>query len=480
MQSVVLLGSFALAAAADSAPASCPSASAGTIPFGADRKGTPGIPVPHTHVCLEAMNFGNNMYKMFRNASFERKTYDWEDVWGQGPIGKERFPDMSIKMSKYATEVVDFTVSGVEEIKKLVQKRTRVFQTIKDIFDKQEEMYSNFNLNFDNSILFIPQWLDWYMENEHVVLDRFPQAVSVAANIFHVPKGKVPFGVHNSEHGASTVLRQSWPYWQRVTQQDGPQHVSFHTAIEDQLVPEDQPLVIYENIPAQASNIGYMLRSMKGNHMVDVKRVDEALSAIASNYVPIIQPALNLITCNFLISKYCPASAHEEEGMGYYWPLKAGQSLHFNNYVFHGASTLGPAKKDRYTLDMRVTTYHLNACSNETYYHSNPVVRASFKIAKDCISMIFGYEDYEHLLTVMFNSEIAALCSDAPMFYFATYPSDTSKDLVYADGVPHLYITPNALNNHKKFAADYFSSPDFTMPEKARKCMADAAANPNA
>ena len=55
------------------------------------------------------------MYKMFRNASFERKTYDWEEVWGQGPIGKERFPDMSIKMSKYATEVVDFTVSGVEE-----------------------------------------------------------------------------------------------------------------------------------------------------------------------------------------------------------------------------------------------------------------------------------------------------------------------------------------------------------------------------
>ena len=110
---------------------------------------------------------------------------------------------------------------------------------------------------------------------------------------------------------------------------------------------------------------------------------------------------------------------------------------------------------------------------------ASPVVRASFKIAKDCISMIFGYEDYEHLLTVMFNSEIAALCSDAPMFYFATYPSDTSKDLVYADGVPHLYITPNALNNHKKFAADYFSSTDFTMPEKARKCMADAAANPN-
>lgn len=456
------------------AQAAGPSCDPTGLPFGADRPGTPGIPEPSTHICLEAMNFAEIMYSVFANTTYTKKTYDWNEVWGQGPLGKERFPDMSIKTSTYKTEVVDFTVEKIPEIKKAILKRTQVFQVIKDAFKLQQEMYSNFNLNFDNSILFIPEWLEWYETNADKVLEAFPQAVSVAANIFHVPKGKRPFGVHNSEHGASTVLRQSWEYWQRVAKQDGPQHVSFHTAIDDQLTIEDQPLIVYENVPAQASNIGYMLRYMKDNPMVDVKRIDEALSAIESGYVPIVQPALNVITCFFLMTKYCPASKHEEEGMGYWWPLKSGQSLHFNNYVFHGGSTLGPAKKDRFTMDMRVTTYHLNACSNDTYYHSNPVVRASFKQSKDCISMIFGYDNYYHLLETMYNKEIAALCSDAPMFYFATYPQDTSKDLV--DG--HLYITPTALKKHRAFAKAYFENDQFVMPPKALACLQEAAKNP--
>ena len=236
-------------------------------------------------------------------------------------------------------------------------------------------------------------------------------------------------------------------------------------------------LIIYDNTPAQASNIGFMVQAMRDDPMVDKDRVNEALSAIASNQIPIIQPALNVITANYLIHNYCPVSKHEHEGAGVWWPLKSGQALHFNNYVFHGASTLGPAKRDRFTFDMRVTTYHLNACNSSTYYHSNPVVRASFKNSKDCISKIFGYNHYHHLLEVMFDLEIADKCSDAPMFYFALYPQDTTRDYVEVDGVGHLYITKKALENHLAFEGTkkYFEDPNWKFPEAAKLCMLGAA-----
>ena len=301
-------------------------------------------------------------------------------------------------------------------------------------------------------------------------MKKFPRAVSVAANIFHVPKGATPFGVHNSEHASTAVFRNSWPYWMRLADQSGNQHVSFHTAIEDQLTIDDEPLVVYEDVPAQVSNIGHMLQYMKhATSFVDKDRIDEALSAISSGFLPILQPAANYITTQFLGAKYCPTS--NKEGNGYWWPLKAGQALFFDNFIFHGASTVGKALKDRFTMDMRVTTYKLNSCDSSTYYHQNPVISASFRKSKDCISKIFGYTSYEHLLTVMYDAEVAKQCAHTPMFYFAVNPQNLDEG--YVDG--HLYFTPAALAKHVAFAKDYFGNDDFKMPALARQCIEEVS-----
>lgn len=428
----------------------------------------PGIVEPSAHMCIEAMNFGKIMFESFGNvSSFEHTEFDRDALWGQGPIPGQAtpFPDMSVRTLFMPTEVVDFTVDRVPALKKSILKRTTVFQTIKEVMDQQQELYHNYNLNFDNSILFVPEWMEYFKDNQKVVLEKFPGAISVAANIFHVPKGKVPFGVHNSEHASTANLRPSWPYWQRLANYETNQHVSFHTAIEDQLTIEDQPLVIYDKSPPFVSNIGYMVRAVRNSPIVDQTKIDVALSALASGQTPYMQPASNYITCQYLAHTYCPSS--NELGDAVWWPLKAGQALFFDNFVFHGASTLGKAKKDRFTVDMRVTNYRLNSCNSSVYYHQNPVVSAMFRRSKDCISKIFGYESYKHLLTVMYDEHVAEQCAHTPMFYFAVNP--VNLDDGFVDG--HLYITPKAIQNHVKFAAAYFGNDDFTMPDEAKQCI---------
>jgi len=432
--------------------------------------GTPGVVEPRCHMCLESVKFGEIMYNSFAGKkSFQRESWDWDNVLGQGPLPGHNvsFPDMSISTLHMPTEVVDFKMARVEEVKAAVLKRTKVFQEIKDVMAQQQELYHNYNLNFDNSILFVPQWIEFFKDNQKTVMEKFPRAISVAANVFHVPKGAVPFGVHNSEHASTAILRPSFKYWERLHDREGNQHISFHTAVEDQPTVEDEPLIMYENTAAQVSNIGYMLRQMNNWNQVDRKRVDEALSAINSGDISIQQSASNYITCQYLQFKYCPIS--DSRGDGFWWPLKAGQALFFDNFRFHGAATLGPARKDRFTLDMRVTSYQLNSCNSSVYYHQNPLVSNSFRKSKDCISKIFGYSGYHHLLTVMFNEEIATACADTPMFYFAVNPRNLDEG--YVD--EHLYFTPKAIENHVKFASNYFQNDNFKMPQLAKDCIAE-------
>jgi hypothetical protein len=161
---------------------------------------------------------------------------------------------------------------------------------IKNMMGHQDvELYNNYNLNFDNSLLFMPEWMEFYQDNQKLVLDTFPWAASVTANVFQVPKGGVAFGVHNAEHGATAILRPIWAYWERVSKSDHNQHVSFHTALDDQLTEDSQPLVIYEKSPPSVSNIGFMLRAMEGNPTIDKVRVDVALSAINSGLKSVMQ-----------------------------------------------------------------------------------------------------------------------------------------------------------------------------------------------
>jgi len=329
----------------------------------------------------------------------------------------------------------------------------------------QSELYHNYNLNFDNSILFVPEWMEFMQENWKTVVDIFPQTVSVAANIFHVAPGQVPFGVHNAEHASTAILRNNFQYWNRLLNQTSNQHVSFHTAIDDQLTVDDQPLVIYENLPAQVANIGYMVRDLQSSSTVDKDRINAALSALASKVMAVSQPASNYITTQWLLHKYCPIS--NPLGDGYWWPLKAGQALHFDNFVFHGASSLGKARKDRFTMDMRVTTYYLNSCNSSMYYFQNPAVNSMFKRGKECIAKIFGYKSYYHLLEVMFSTKLADACADTPLFYFAINPHDMNADF---DG-EHLFFTIDAMKKHRAFAKDYFENDDFVMPEAARECI---------
>lgn len=133
---------------------------------------------------------------------------------------------------------------------------------------------------------------------------------------------------------------------------------------------------------------------------------------------------------------------------------------------------LGPAKKDRFTLDMRVTDYLLNSCDPAAYYHQNPKVTADFRYSKNCIAMIFGYDSYHHALSVMFTPEIADKCAHTPLFYFTVHAKNV--DIDFEDNF--LYFTPKALANHKKFAKSYFDAKDnYTIPEKARKCIVETS-----
>lgn len=427
---------------------------------------TPGIVEPSTHVCIEGQTFGTAMWENFGDKEFPRQEWNWDEISGHGPFPGAFFPDMRVRTAKMGTSVVDFKIGDTSLMKKSILKRTEVFKEIKNIMAQQSELYHNYNLNFDNSILFVPEWMEFMEANRKTVIEIVPDCVSVAANVFHVAPGQKPFGVHNAEHAATAIMRNSFTYWSRLLNETANRHVSFHTAIDDQLTIDDQPLIIYENLPAQVANIGYMVRDLKSSSTVDKDRINAALSAVASKKMSIMQPASNYITTQWLLNRYCPIS--NPDGDGYWWPLKAGQALHFDNFVFHGASSLGKARNDRFTMDMRVTSYYLNSCNSSMYYFQNPQVNSMFKRGKECISKIFGYDSYYHLLETMFNKKVADACANTPLFYFAINPHDMNQDF---DG-EHLFFTIDAMKKHKAFAKEYFENDEFVMPEAARECIA--------
>jgi len=68
------------------------------------------------------MSFADIVWPTIRDSDYPRKSYDWDRVFGQGPVpgSKVPFPDMHVKTKPMETEVVDLKVSNVPEIKKAI------------------------------------------------------------------------------------------------------------------------------------------------------------------------------------------------------------------------------------------------------------------------------------------------------------------------------------------------------------------------
>lgn len=344
----------------------------------------------------------------------------------------------------------------------------------KSIFDKSFPVvgtYSPVSLEFENACLFLPSAVRFYKMNKDTVREHMPEVNTVTVNAFCVPAQKHAFGFHNAG-GVGIELedfaKKGWAFPK--------QHWSFHTALTPTPL-NRQPLCIWDDLPAECANLAFYYEQLRSFDMTDEERdsIDKCYYLCAANKITgfDVSGARGYLQCKYYEKAYASPEKHNS---GYYWDLKPGEAVFFDNYKFHGDSRLPLSEHDRVTIDLR--------CYSKVKYppgmmsgldmlqgeHRKKKIKDKHN-ALDIVLRAVGYRDIDEFLTLIYG-----VGSDKLNIF------DVTTDLQYGifNSTEHFLLEQNLDPHYERMQKLYEQierDGEFIMPQKTQDEIIRMASN---
>lgn len=356
------------------------------------------------------------------------------------------------------------------EIGKTYKLQTQISNIIESI-NITKSIYNPFSLQFENAILFTPSGVEFYKYMEKTVYKSFPKVKGIQFEAFIVKAGTKALGTHNARPPS---IHFKIPFEEGIMLPE--KHMSFWISLTDNSF-EQQPLVIFENSGSESPSMAYMYKTIYKNKdlytEIDLKMIDATFYRFTYKNSTLDDKIFTSFYMHaiYLQSKYCNNS---EKIYGYYWDLKPGQGIIFNNFKAHGDSSLSESTSDRITVALRcfseTKTYEATFGKLPTKVQS---VVSSNELQKECLLKIFGYKDKEDFLKTIYgenyfndliNMPLAALLTDTAMGYSGMYKGAERMDIL---------TIPEGLNRHYERNKDFFQGKEYELSDEAKKCIED-------
>ncbi len=274
---------------------------------------------------------------------------------------------------------------------------------ISKIFPPVIGTYSPISLQFENSPLFLPSAVEFLKSNMDTVQEYFPDVNICIVNSFVVPANTHAFGVHNAGGVGFEVpffAKNGWGFPKK--------HWSFHTALTQTSL-DRQPFCVFDDAVPECPNMAFLYDQLQSFDLTHEEReqIDKfyylCMSRIITAYD--IAGARGYLICKYYEKIYAPP---EKQSPGYYWDLKPGQAVFFDNYKPHGDGTLPLSSHERLTIDLR--------CYSKVEYPKgmksgldlltgadlDQKVKAK-RNALDCILRVVGYRDIDEFLELIYG-----------------------------------------------------------------------------
>jgi hypothetical protein len=268
--------------------------------------------------------------------------------------------------------------------------------------------YVPISTQFENSLLFLPSAQQFYLRNRDLLHETFPEAYTSVVNAFFVPANKRPYGVHcagSVGFQIPSMARRGLGYPKK--------QISFHCAITPTPL-ERQPLVFFENAPVRSPNTAFLYDRLRSYDLSATQKAEVAKAFYLHDSGKLSQmdtvPVRDYLVARHWEYEYADRT---EEGAGCYFECQPGQAVVFDNYRAHGDSMLPLSPTDRITIDIRCFSkvlYPEGIRSGLDLYVDMPEKKKEQKRrAIECLLMIFGYENMEEFLKLVYGSRHASI-----------------------------------------------------------------------
>ncbi len=263
--------------------------------------------------------------------------------------------------------------------------------------------YSPISLQFENSSLFLPSAVEFLHSNADTIKEYFPDVNITTVNSFAVSPNKHAFGVHNAGSVGFEI-----PSFAEQGLAFPKQHWSFHTALTPTPL-DKQPFSIFEDAIPDCPNLPYIYDVLQSFDLTDEERenIDKFYYICISRMITAFDHtgARNYLVCKYFEKVY---GSPENHSPGYYWDLKPGQALFFDNYRPHGDSTLPLSSQERLTIDLRCYSKvkYPEGMKSGVDLLTGEDRKRRIKVkrnALDCILRVVGYRDLDEFLDLIYG-----------------------------------------------------------------------------
>lgn len=288
----------------------------------------------------------------------------------------------------HGTRIVklDMSPALIEQLKSDLTRLNALDRQLKGIQQSQGKtnlsQYNPLSLYFENALLFSRGMFEHWHANKKTVFQNVDDLSGVQANLFGVPAGSEPYGLHNAG--------SNWDELKLTHNKDGcfSKQVSFHCTLSP-VTERNNPFVLFDDAcPVRPT----FLASMR----------DLNASTVSEETLQIVKAIVHMVTTrskDSVTAMQFMATIHLGEmysaipwpSYGYYWKTDPGEAVFFNNALPHGYNKMNNAE-GRMTADFRVFSGIKNSPSK---LFNNILVNSPFfrqiNEAKDCIAAILGF-----------------------------------------------------------------------------------------
>lgn len=292
------------------------------------------------------------------------------------------------------------TTSGLAEN---LRRELKYKNIISKVFPPVVGTYSPVSLQFENSPLFLPSAVEFLRSNLDTVKETMPDVHICTVNSFVVPPNKRAFGVHNAGSVGLEI-----PSFAKAGLGYPKRHWSFHTALTPTSL-DRQPFCIFDDALPECPNLAYVYDQLQSFDLSSQERneIDKFYYLCMSRTITAfdITGARNYMMCKYFEKVYASPENHSP---GYYWDLKPGEAVFFDNYQPHADSTLPLSTHERMTIDLRCYSkveYPDGMRSGVDLLEGEARERRvkAKRNALDCIVRAVGYRDLEEFLELIYG-----------------------------------------------------------------------------
>lgn len=300
-----------------------------------------------------------------------------------------------------STKVVQMKTS--DSLAANLRRELKCKNIISKVFPPVVGTYSPVSLQFENSPLFLPSIVEFYRSNLDTVQEYMPDVNNTTVNSFVVPANKRAFGVHNAGGVGFEIpsfAKNGWAFPKK--------HWSFHTALTPTSL-DRQPFCVFDDAVPECPNLTFLYDRLQSFDLTNEEReqIDKFYYICMSHTVTAfdVTGARIYLLCKYFEKIY---AAPDKQSPGYYWDLKPGQAVFFDNYQPHGDSTLPLSSHERMTIDLRCYTkveYPDGMKSGVDLLEGADLERRvkAKRNALDCILRVVGYRDIDEFMELIYG-----------------------------------------------------------------------------